>query len=191
MMLPRTGPALLLCALACAGCDQMYEQPRNDPLEPNPFFIDGMSARPIVPGTVARGHARLDEHLYQGTVEGKPAETFPFAITVADLDRGRERFNIYCSPCHGALGDGDGMIVQRGFTRPPSYHLDRLRAAPVGHFYQVMTNGWGAMYSYAERVTPEDRWRIIAYIRALQLSQHVPADQLAAEDIRRLREASP
>ncbi|HOJ74324.1 MAG TPA: cytochrome c [Phycisphaerae bacterium] len=191
MMLPRTGPALLLCALACAGCDQMYEQPRNDPLEPNPFFIDGMSARPIVPGTVARGHARLDEHLYQGTVEGKPAEIFPFAITVADLDRGRERFNIYCSPCHGALGDGDGMIVQRGFTRPPSYHLDRLRAAPVGHFYQVMTNGWGAMYSYAERVTPEDRWRIIAYIRALQLSQHVPADQLAAEDIRRLREASP
>lgn len=149
----------------------MHVQPKYKPYEPSSFFDDGRSERPVVPGTVARGHLEIDEHLYQGKINGALAETFPFPITRQDLERGRERYNIYCAPCHDYVGSGHGMIVQRGFPPPPSYHIDRLRQAPVGHFFDVMTNGYGAMYSYASRVTPEDRWRIAAYIRALQLSQ--------------------
>jgi cytochrome c len=130
-----------------------------------------------VPGTVARGQLRIDDHLYKGKVDGKDADTFPFPITANDILRGQQRFNIYCTPCHDYTGSGRGMIVQRGFPQPPSLHIDRLRQAPVGHFFDVMTNGFGNMYSYAARVTPEDRWRIAAYIRALQLSEHAtPAD---------------
>jgi cytochrome c len=115
---------------------------------------------------------RIDELFYTGRENGVVADLFPFPITAADLNRGRERYNIYCSPCHDFIGSGNGMIVQRGFPSPPSFHLDRLRMAPAGHFFDVMTNGFGLMYSYASRVSPEDRWRIAAYIRALQLSQH-------------------
>jgi mono/diheme cytochrome c family protein len=137
-----------------------------------------------VEGTVARGQLRLDDHLYTGKVDGKLVATFPFPITHADLERGRDRYNIYCAPCHDSTGHGRGMIVLRGFPPPPSYHIPRLREAPVGHFFDVITNGLGNMYSYASRVSPEDRWRIIAYIRALQLSQsatlaEVPAAQRA------------
>ena len=155
-----------------AGCrTDMHVEPRYNPLAASSFFNDGRSERPLVDGTVARGQLRTNEHLYEGKVNGQPATTFPFPITRQDLERGRERFNIYCTPCHGRLGDGNGVIVMRGLRPPPSYHIDRLRNAPLGHFFDVITNGYGAMYSYASRVPVEDRWRIIAYIRALQLSQ--------------------
>jgi len=176
------GSALLIAvvcsAAALAGCRRdMQIQPRYDTYAATDFFDDGRSARQPVPGTVARGQLWIDDHLYKGKVDGKDADTFPFPITANDILRGQQRFNIYCTPCHDYTGSGRGMIVQRGFPQPPSLHIDRLRQAPVGHFFDVMTNGFGNMYSYAARVTPEDRWRIAAYIRALQLSEHAtPAD---------------
>jgi mono/diheme cytochrome c family protein len=182
----RRGFALLagwvcvtLLGTLLGGCRlDMHLQPKYKPYEPSSFFDDGRSERPVVPGTVARGQLRLDEHLYTGKVNGSIADTFPFPITRKDLERGRERFNIYCTPCHDYTGSGHGMIVQRGFPAPPSYHIDRLRQAPVGHFFDVITNGSGTMYSYAARVSPEDRWRIAAYIRALQLSQKASVDDV-------------
>jgi mono/diheme cytochrome c family protein len=166
--LPVVAVALLLF-----GCRlDMHVQPKYLPYEGTDFFADGRSERQPVPDTVARGQLRLDELFYSGKINGVEADVFPFPITRADLERGRERFNVYCTPCHDYTGSGEGMIVQRGFPQPPSFHIDRLRQAPIGHFYDVMTNGFGAMYSYAARVTPEDRWRIAAYIRALQLSEH-------------------
>ena len=149
----------------------MLVHPKYKPLARTDFFGDGRSARPVVAGTVARGQLRLDDHLYAGKLDGQLVTTFPIPISRADLERGRERYNIYCAPCHDATGHGRGMIVLRGFPPPPSYHIQRLREASVGHFFDVITNGLGNMYSYATRVAPEDRWRIIAYIRALQLSQ--------------------
>jgi mono/diheme cytochrome c family protein len=177
------GIAALALACLASGCRQdMQVQPRYNPYDESNFFGDSRSARAPVPGTIARGQLHLDELLYSGKVDGKDAEVFPFAITRADLNRGRERYNIYCSPCHDVTGSGRGMIVLRGFPQPPSMHIDRLRQAPPGHYFDVMTNGLGVMYSYAARVSPEDRWRIAAYIRALQLSQQatladVPAGQ--------------
>ena len=173
--------AALLVSLSGCRLD-MHEQPRYNPLAKTDFFGDGRSARPVVPGTVARGHLRLDEHLYTGKVNGQLATTFPFPITRQDLERGRDRYNIYCTPCHDATGTGHGMIVLRGFPQPPSYHIQRLRDAPLGHFFDVITNGLGNMYAYDSRVNPEDRWRITAYIRALQLSRSATlADVPAAE----------
>ena len=170
--------AVVCSAAVLAGCRRdMQIQPRYDTYAATDFFDDGRSARQPVPGTVARGQLWIDDHLYKGKVDGKDADTFPFPITANDILRGQQRFNIYCTPCHDYTGSGRGMIVQRGFPQPPSLHIDRLRQAPVGHFFDVMTNGFGNMYSYAARVTPEDRWRIAAYIRALQLSEHAtPAD---------------
>ena len=138
--------------------------------------------RTLVANTVARGQLRTDEHLYTGKVNGQAATEFPMPITDEVMARGQERFNVYCSPCHGRTGQGDGMIVQRGFRAPPSYHEERLRNAPVGYFFDVMTNGFGAMQDYSAQVTVNDRWAIAAYIRALQLSRHatvadVPADR--------------
>lgn len=150
----------------------MHVQPKYVPDQPTTFFTDGRSERPEIPGTVARGHLHIDELRNNGTINGQVANEFPFPITAKDLARGQQRYNIYCSPCHGYDGGGRGMIVLRGFQQPPSYHSDRLRNAPVGHFFDVITNGFGNMYSYAARVSPDDRWRIAAYIRALQLSQH-------------------
>lgn len=168
-------------AFLLAGCRlDMHVQPKYLPYDKTNFFADGRSERQPVPGTVARGHLRLDELLYSGKINGVVADEFPFPITPEDLKRGQEQFNIYCTPCHDYLGYGNGMIVQRGFPQPPSYHIERLRAAPVGHFFEVMTNGFGRMYSYAARVTPEDRWRIAAYIRVLQLSQHASVDDVPA-----------
>ncbi len=168
-----------LCAVFITGCRlDMHVQPKYKPFEPSSFFDDGRSARPVVPGSVARGHLRIDEHLYTGKVNGILVNTFPFPITRQDLERGRERYNIYCTPCHDGVGEGRGMIVRRGFPPPPSYHMDRLREAPVGHFFDVITHGYGAMYSYAGRVSPEDRWKIVAYIRALQLSQRARLDDV-------------
>ena len=181
-----TEKGLAVCVLFSAlllGCRQdMHVQPKYVPGDPSSFFPDGRSERPPVAGTVARGQLRTDALLYAGRINGAVADMFPFPITSADLSRGRERYNIYCSPCHDYTGSGNGMIVQRGFPSPPSFHIERLRQAPAGHFFEVITNGLGLMYSYASRVSPDDRWRIAAYVRALQLSQHgamgdVPASE--------------
>lgn len=185
------GLALVACALV-GGCRlDMHVQPKYNPYDPSEFFSDGRSARQPVAGTVARGQLRIDDHLYTGKVAGKLADSFPFPITANDILRGQERYNIYCSPCHDYTGSGQGMIVMRGFPPPPSYHIDRLRQAPVGHFFDVMTNGYGAMYSYASRITPEDRWRIAAYIRALQLSENAKIDDVPAADRPKLEEQKP
>ncbi|HJY86184.1 MAG TPA: c-type cytochrome [Candidatus Acidoferrales bacterium] len=164
----------------------MADQPRYKPLSASPFFGDGRSARPLVAGTVPR-NSLAEEDLRVP----KDAENFPIPVTRELLERGRERFNIYCSVCHGLLGEGNGMIPRRGFRHPPSYHQDRLREAPVGHFYDVITNGFGAMPDYAAQVAARDRWAIIGYIRALQLSQHAPARELPPEDRARLGGGDP
>jgi mono/diheme cytochrome c family protein len=174
---------LIVGCLGIAGCRQdMHDQPRYKPLAATTFFGDGRSARPPVEGTVPRGHLRIDKARYTGkTDDGKDINEFPFAIEQADLIRGQQRFNIYCSPCHSRVGDGNGMVVRRGFRQAASYHTDKLLKAPVGHFFDVMTNGFGAMPSYASRVEPDDRWRIAAYIRVLQLSQNARLDDLSAQ----------
>jgi cytochrome c553 len=169
----------VLALAALSGCRlDMHIQPKYLPDQPSTFFQDGRSARPVVPGTVARGELRIDELMFTGRENGAESNHFPFPITRADLERGREQYNIFCTPCHGYTGNGNGMIVQRGFSRPPSYQIQRLRDAPVGHFFGVMTSGFGAMYSYGSRISPEDRWRIAAYIRALQLSQNATIEDV-------------
>lgn len=176
--------AVLLALFLFSGCEQeMARQPRYDPLERSDFFEDGQSARHLPAGTVARGELRADTHLYAGLSEGAPAKTFPFPVSLAVLQRGQERFNIYCAPCHSRTGDGDGMIVRRGFTRPASFHSERLREAAPGYLFAVITNGFGAMPDYRYQVSAEDRWAIIAYIRALQLG-HNATPALAPPDIR-------
>jgi mono/diheme cytochrome c family protein len=172
-----------------AACRQdMHQAPRYDPLESSAVLPKGMASQPIVDGTVARGHLNDDEQLYAGKIAGKPADTFPFAITAADLDRGEQRFNIYCSPCHGRTGEGNGMVVQRGFKQAASYHVDRLRQMPVGYFFDVITNGFGAMPDYKAQIPVADRWRIVAYIRALQLSHHASNADVPADEMRKLNE---
>ncbi len=159
----------------------MHDQPKYVPLRESAFFGDARSARPVLAGTVARGHLHDDSLMYTGKIGAADATVFPFAVDTRAMARGQERFNIYCSPCHGRTGQGDGMVVQRGYRRPPSYHQDRLRDAPIGHFFDVITNGFGAMPDYAAQIKAEDRWAIIAYIRALQLSEHAtPGDVPAA-----------
>ena len=171
------------CLLLLTGCRQkMANQPRYDPLEPSTFFQDGMSARPRLAGTVARGELSTDPFLDTGKINGQVADGFPFAVTAEVIDRGQERYNIYCTPCHGRLGDGNGMIPARGLRRPPSFHTQTLRTATTGHFFDVMTNGFGAMPPYAGQVTAKDRWAIVAYIRALQLSQNATAADVPAAD---------
>ena len=181
--------------LLLAACQQdMANQPRHEPLEASPFFKDGRSARPPVPGTVARGQLREDDHLYTGKVNGQLVTTFPFPINRAVMARGQERFGIFCTPCHGSLGDGRGMIVSRGLKPPPSFHIDRLRESPPGHFFDVITNGLGAMQDYSAQIPVEDRWAIVAYIRALQLSQNATVSDLPAAERARLekeREKKP
>jgi mono/diheme cytochrome c family protein len=183
--------ALVCLAALAAGCRQeMADQPRYDPLEPSAFFPDGRAARPVVAGTVARGQLREDDHLWRGRVAGELAATLPFPVTRELLERGRDRFNIFCAPCHDQAGTGNGMIVRRGYRRPPSLHDPRLREAPAGHFFDVMTSGLGAMPDYAAQIPVADRWAIVAYVRALQLSQYAPAGELAPEERQRL-EALP
>ena len=179
---------LLLAAALAFGCRQdMHDQPRYEPLEASAFFRDGRASRQPVIGTVARGELREDAHFYTGYVNGEPAPEFPFAIDRAAVMRGRERFEIYCAPCHGVVGDGWGPVVWRGFTHPPTYHSERLRSAPPGHFYNVITNGYGDMYSFNDRIPPADRWMIVSYIRALQYSQSAPMSELPATMLTELR----
>ena len=170
-------------SIALTACRQdMHDAPRYEPLEASAFFDNGGSARTLVANTVPRGYLREDELLYTGKVSGQVANMFPMAVTADVMARGQERYNVFCSPCHGRTGVGNGMIVQRGFRQPPSYGEQRLREAPAGYFFDVMTNGFGAMQDYAAQVPVADRWAIVAYIRALQLSMNatvadVPADR--------------
>jgi len=175
-------------ALAFSGCRQdMHDQPKYLPLRESTFFGDRRSARPLVEGTVARGHLRDDALLYTGRAGKEDATVFPFPIDARVMARGQERFDIFCSPCHGRTGQGDGMVVRRGYRRPPSYHQDRLREAPVGHFFDVITNGFGAMPDYAQQIAAADRWAIVAYIRALQLSEHATMADVPAGERDRIR----
>ena len=182
---------LLSSVLVLTGCRRdMFNQPSEKPLAKSDFFReDQMASRPLVAHTVARGHLEADEVFFHGAKGTNLVETFPIPITREVLARGRERFDIYCSPCHGRTDDGRGMIVQRGFPAPPSFHTDRLREAPVGHFFDVITRGYGMMLSYASRVEPEDRWAISAYIRVLQTSENVPVGSLASAEREKLEAA--
>jgi mono/diheme cytochrome c family protein len=182
----------LLTAACCTGCHRdMQDQPRYEVLEASEFFPDGKSSRPLVAGTVARGMLREDVALETGKSDGQLVATIPLSIDRALLERGQERFNIYCSVCHGRTGVGDGMIVQRGFRQPPSFHTDRLRELPDGHYFDVITNGFGAMPSYRVQVPPRDRWAIVAYVRVLQMSQQATLDDVPADERRRLEEGQP
>jgi mono/diheme cytochrome c family protein len=165
---------LLVAMGLLSGCRlDMHVQPRVNPLAKSDFFPDQRGARPLVEGTVARGDLRADTYFYSGKIGSTPGDYMPFPITKEVLERGRERFNIYCAPCHSPLGDGNGFIPSRGFSiKPPSYHTARLQKAPLGHFYDVISNGFGIMSDYSAQIPPRDRWDIVAYIRALQLSQN-------------------
>ena len=177
-----------LVLLVCAACRQdMHDQPKLTAYKPSDFFADKRSARPVVEGTIAQGHLNEDELLHTGRIGGQPATMFPFAVDEALMRRGRERYDIFCSPCHGLAGDGDGMVVQRGYRRPPSFHVDRLRQAPPGHMYDVIANGFGAMPDYAAQIPVRDRWAIAAYMRALQLSQNANVAVLSPDAQGRLK----
>lgn len=184
-------PLTLAVMLFTSGCGPlfdirkaMYDQEKYEPLEATDFFGDRRSARPLIEGTVAQGHLQLDDHLYLGLeeIDGdfRQAQTYPFEITVEDLERGQEQYNIHCSVCHGLSGHGNGMVVQRGYKWAPSYHRDVLRNAPPGYFYNVIVNGYGQMMSYGHQIPVEDRWRIIAYIKTLQRSQYARVQDLEA-----------
>jgi mono/diheme cytochrome c family protein len=185
--------ALVGTALAVSGCRQdMHDQPKIKPLAENDFFADGSGARPLPAGTVARGELHADKALYTGrNADDSLLTEPPMPVTRELLLRGRERFNIFCSPCHGQTGAGDGMVVQRGFKQPPSYHIDRLRMAPIGYIFFVMSNGFGQMPNYSAQIPVEDRWAIAAYVRVLQLSQHFEADKLSAEERAKLDAPPP
>jgi len=159
----------------------MHDQPKYIPLRPTSFFLDGRSARPLPENTVARGHLNEDAAYYTGLdATGKPVTDFPFTVTKDIVLRGQNRFNVYCTPCHDYTGSGNGLVPQRGFRHPPTYHSDRLRQIGVGHFFDVMTNGFGAMQDYSAQIQPSDRWAIAAYIRALQLSQQATINDVPA-----------
>lgn len=150
----------------------MQDQPKYKPLGENKFFADGRDSRPIPPGTIALDEANAADPVHSGADNGAFLTTLPITINVQTLDRGEDRFNIYCSPCHGRLGDGDGMVHRRGFWIPPTLHTDRLRSVPPGYLYQVISNGYGAMPDYRDQIEVADRWAIVAYLRALQYSRH-------------------
>ena len=167
-----------LSAMALSGCDMalrqdMADQPKNRPLSPSEFFADGRSERPLVENTVPRGSLENDVYNVSKDYAG-----FPLPVDGKLLRRGEDRYKVFCTPCHGLQGDGNGMAAVRGMKHPPSYHIDRLRQAPNGYFYDVITNGFGVMYSYSERIAPRDRWAIIAYLRALQLSRNAKVSDL-------------
>jgi mono/diheme cytochrome c family protein len=173
----------VLLLAAAAGCRQdMHNQPKYRPLRASAFFANGSSARPLVEGTIARGTLQTDTAFFTGKNGALFVSELPFPVTQAELDRGQERYNIYCTPCHDSTGSGNGMVVQRGYPKPPSYHIDRLRQIEIGYFFDVMTNGFGRMPDYRAQITPRDRWYIAAYIRALQLSEHAAASELKPDE---------
>lgn len=167
-----------------AGCRlDMHVQPKIKTYRESDFWGDKRGSRPLVEGTVPRGELRADSYYYTGMLNGKEGNEMPFPVTEEVLKRGQERYNIYCTPCHSYTGDGNGMIVQRGYRRPPSYLDPKVLNAGIGHYYDVMSNGFGAMPDYAAQVTPHDRWAIAAYIRVLQYSQHAPASMIAGKTL--------
>lgn len=169
----RTSLCVIAVALACAACRQdMHDQPRYKAQGFSDFFDDHRAARPAVEGTVARGRLFEDELLNTGKLNGALSDVFPFEVTRSVLERGRERYGIFCTPCHDSTGDGDGMVVQRGLKRPPSFHIPRLREAQPGYFFDVITHGFGAMFDYSDRIRAEDRWAIVAWVRVLQRAQN-------------------
>lgn len=180
--------AVLVLSAGSFGCyaQEMSNQQRYKPLAENELFPNRMASRPLVAGTVARGHLNDDPHLYQGRVDGEFATTLPMAVTRDLLDRGQQRYDIYCSPCHDRSGSGNGVVVQRGYQRAASFHVDRLRQSPPGYFFDVMTNGFGAMPDYRSQIPVADRWAIAAYVRVLQFSQHADTTLLSPGDIERL-----
>lgn len=181
---------ITIVALFVASCRQdMHDGAYIEPQEGSAFFEDGRGARPQLDGTVARGQLQEDDHFFRGLMGDEPASEFPMPVTRELVERGASRFGIYCAPCHDAAGTGNGFVVQRGFTSPPSYHIDRLREAPVGYYFDVISNGFGAMYDFSDRIAPADRWAIVAYIRALQLSQHATLADVPPEHRGDLREA--
>jgi hypothetical protein len=187
-MLPlrKISPLILLAVMSTVGCRiDMHVQPRYNPFAKSDFFADQRAARPLIAGTVARGDERADTYFYTGKNGSVLGEQMPFPVTKEVMRRGRERYNIYCSPCHSRLGDGNGFIPSRGFPqKPPSYHIERLVKAPIGHFFDVMTHGYGIMLDYSAQISPHDRWCIAAYIRALQLSQNATlADVPQGQDV--------
>jgi mono/diheme cytochrome c family protein len=178
----RRGAVLVLLAAAVTACRQdMHDQPKYRPLRESEIFVDKRSARPLVAGTVARGTLREDTVLYTGKVGSAFVTEIPVMVTAELLERGQTQYQVFCSPCHGRTGRGDGMIVQRGFKKPSSYHTDRLRQVPIGYLYDVVTNGFGAMSDYSAQVPPPDRWAIAAYVRALQYSQYAPAAEVPVD----------
>jgi mono/diheme cytochrome c family protein len=179
------GLVLTAAALLSACRIDMHVQPRQNPLSRSDFFTDHRSERPLVEGTVARGQLRADTYFYTGKAGSSPGDYMPFPVTKEILERGRERYNIFCAPCHSRVGDGNGFIPSRGFARkPPSYHIPRLQKVPLGYFYDVITNGFGTMPDYASQIPPQDRWNIVAYLRALQLSQNATmADVPSGQDV--------
>jgi mono/diheme cytochrome c family protein len=160
---------VLVLSMGCARRQAMYKQSKVSPYDKSDFFSDGRGSRNLVEGTVAQG--KIDDHFTKGVVNGTPVTEFPYPMTRKDIERGMQRYTIFCSACHSRTGDGWGMVVQRGLKRPPSFHEARLKAVPVSHFFNVISNGIGMMSGYASQIPPEDRWAIIAYVRALQLSQ--------------------
>ena len=183
---------LTVAAAGLVACRQdMHDQPKYVPLRPSKFFSDGRSARPLLEGTVARGYLNEDTPYYTGKQNDKPVDTFPFPITREVLTRGQQRFDIYCAPCHDRTGSGLGMVVRRGYRRPPSYHIDRLRQVPAGYIFDVITNGFGAMPDYSAQLAPQDRWAVVAYVRALQYSQHASINDVPADQRTRLSAAAP
>lgn len=174
---------VLIALAASVGCRQdMQDQPKYLPLRPSAFFGDGRSERPLIEGTVARGHLDDDTAYYTGRgPDGQFVDQFPFPVTKEVVERGQNRFNIYCSPCHDRLGNGNGKIVRRGYRHPPSYHIDRLRQVPNGYIYDVITSGFGAMPDYSAQIEPSDRWAIVSYVRALQLAHNAKIDDVPAD----------
>jgi len=174
---------LLASVVLAAGCRQdMHDAPRYDPLEASPLFLNGAASQPLVQGTVARGLVSDDTVLTEGKLDGQPSPVFPFAIGKAELERGQERYNVYCAPCHGRTGEGNGMVVQRGYRQAASFHVDRLRTSPPGYFFDVISNGFGVMPDYRAQIPAEDRWKIAAYIRALQISHNATVDDVPAAE---------
>ena len=180
----RARAVLVLSAivLVAAGCRQdMHNAPRYEVFEASDSFPDGRASRSAPAGTVARGWLREDEALYTGKRDGVPVEAIPFAVTHDDLKRGQERYTIYCTPCHGQLGDGNGMVVERGLRQAANFHQDRLRQERLGYFFDVITNGFGAMQGYAEQIPVRDRWLVAGYVRALQYSQNASVNDVPPE----------
>lgn len=188
----RRAAVMSIMIAGLAGCRQdMHDAPRYDPLEASVILPGGAASQPLVDGTVARGQENADELLTTGKVGGVEADMFPFAITRTDLDLGQQRFNTYCAPCHAPSGEGDGMVVQRGYRQPPSLHIDRLRQAPAGQFYDRITNGFGVMPNYRAQIAVEDRWRIVAYVRVLQTSHQGTRGDVPAAEMERLDNPQP